>query len=342
MADPPYGRVLLGDEEQLKRSYEAFQRQPVDLDLHNESVPEWDRRQKTIQDTVSVSGPGTFFGGETRSLRFEPTEQEGWWFDRMDIARALPIRVSIRNVWTTGAIVSNIVLRSGPPENYLRMAEHIIALKFGLGLDNVLIRVESGDPPIFEQGSLPLVEALESVGYRQTERPVTYYTVKEPVSVAGPHGSFLTFAPCGERPALHIDSAVVFKGAIGQQRIRFPVTYGNFRRGAEARTNSSLLKVIYCLSIGRLFADIRNMGYNTRNVLIHSRLGYVNRPRLVHNGKCLETGWHRAALDLLAAIALLDRGRFAGEVISYKAGHWLDVQMMRMLYKHDLLRVVSL
>lgn len=337
MVEQPYGNLVFGDEEGLKRSYERFQNQPVDWDLCDGEELPVATEQTTIRNPVQVAGPGTFFGKATSTLRLEPTEAEGWWFDRTDIPGALPIRTSVRNVWTTGSVVSNIVLRSGPPENYMRMVEHIIALKFGMGIDNLMIRVDSGDPPIFERGSLPLVEAIESAEVVKQTRPATYYTVKEPVSVAGPGGSFLAIAPCEGKPVLEIDSAVDFKTAIGKQRIRFPLTYGHFRYGSEARTNSSLLKVIYSLTIGRLFADIRNMGYNTKNVVIASRFGYVNKPRLVHEGKPLESAWHRAVLDLLAALALLDQGRFVARVTSYKAGHWLDVRMMRELHKRGLL-----
>jgi hypothetical protein len=61
---------------------------------------------------------------------------------------------------------------------------------------------------------------------------------------------------------------------------------------------------------------------------------------MMHNGKSLEAAWHRATLDLLAGPALIDRGRFVGRIISYKAGHTLDVQMIRELYRHDLLEEV--
>ena len=54
----------------------------------------------------------------TRSITFEPT-LEGWWLDRSDLPNSLPIRVGISNVWTTGQIVSNIVLRSGNSHNYV-------------------------------------------------------------------------------------------------------------------------------------------------------------------------------------------------------------------------------
>jgi UDP-3-O-acyl-N-acetylglucosamine deacetylase len=96
--------------------------------------------------------------------------------------------------------------------------------------------------------------------------------------------------------------------------------------------------MLFCKTIGLLFADTRNMGYTTRNILVAGPYRYFNEPRLLHNGKSLEAAWHRAALDLLAAIALIDGGRFAGTVISYKSGHGLDVHMVSELYQRSLLR----
>jgi UDP-3-O-acyl-N-acetylglucosamine deacetylase len=264
---------------------------------------------------------------------------EGWWFERTDRPECLPVRVSVRNVWTTGDVVSNIVLRAGPPHNYVRMVEHIIALKVGMGIDNVMIRIDSGDPPLFNRGSLELVEALESAGIRELDKPVNYFTVEHSVTVANSHGGFITLSPgAGREPALNLDCAIDFKTAIGKQRIRFPVTPKNFRYGAEARTNTTALKMLYCRTIGRLFADIRHLGYTKENILIAGRLKYYNKPKLIHNGKSLEAVWHRGAMDLLAALALIEEGQFVGDVISYKAGHGLDVEMIVKLYKNGLLK----
>jgi UDP-3-O-acyl-N-acetylglucosamine deacetylase len=41
-------------------------------------------------------------------------------------------------------------------------------------------------------------------------------------------------------------------------------------------------------------------------------------------------------MDLVAALALIDTGRFVGNVFSYKAGHALDVIMVRKLFERDL------
>ena len=85
-----------------------------------------------------------------------------------------------------------------------------------------------------------------------------------------------------------------------------------------------------------------NLGYSSKNVLIAGRLKYFNKPRLEHEGKALEAVWHRAVLDLNAAVALIEEGRFLGKITSYKAGHSMDVEMIRQIYKHDLLTEVKL
>lgn len=339
MVQEPFGQLLSGSLEDLRRAYDRMQLQPVDWDLMQGAAPDGHRLQRTIGRSVSVSGPGTFLGKATRTLTFEPSEIEGWWFVRDDLPDCLPVRVSIRNVWTTGDTVSNIVLRSGPPQNYIRMVEHIVALKVGLPIDNLMIRLESGDPPLFKRGSLDLVEAIEHAGMVETTKPVQYWTVKERVTVSSGQGNFLIFEPTVDSaPRLTVDCAVDFPTAIGQQRIKFPLTYEHFRRGAEARTNTPFGKMLYVKTIGRIFADLRHLGYTKDNILIAGRHRYINEPKLLHDGKSLEAVWHRAILDLLAAVALLEEGRFAGHITSYRAGHGLDCLAMRLLYKKGLLR----
>ena len=344
MSSEPEHRLLQGDPEVFSRAWASFASLPVDQDLLDEPLYPVPRRQCTIAEPREVKGPGTFFGKETRTIRFEPTDLQGWWFDRTDHPECLPVRVSIRNVWTTGQIVSNIVLRSGAPQNYIRLVEHIIALRHGMDIDNLMIKIDSGDPPLFDLGSLDLVNALNDAGRVTVDKPVPYVTVSEPVSFATPDGKLLLFEPCDPKaPALEIDCAVNFPTAIGQQRIRFRQNPEHCKYGSEARTNTNLQKMLYCKTVGKAFADIRNLGYTSRNVLIASRwFGYVNRPKLIHNGKSLEAVWHRAVLDLLAAVSLIEEGRFLGKISSYKAGHSIDVEMIQALYQHNLLVPVDL
>jgi UDP-3-O-acyl-N-acetylglucosamine deacetylase len=167
MPDSIFGKNLVGDVETLRRAGEAWSRQPIDWNLADGEAQDLRRNQRTIARPVTVQGPGTFFRKTTCTVTFEPTDMEGWWFERSDLPDVLPFAVSARNVWTTGDMVSNIVLRAGPPHNYVRMVEHIVALKVGMGIDNLLIRIGSGDPPLFNRGSLDLVDVLESAGTRR-------------------------------------------------------------------------------------------------------------------------------------------------------------------------------
>lgn len=337
----PVGHILTGDRNAILAAHERFQNQPVDETrlLPEGLAPDGPARRTTLSRQVSVSGPGTFYRRAQRTLTFGPSSVPGWWIERTDLQEALPIAVSIRNVWTSQR---NIVLRSGSPHNYLRMIEHIVALRLGLGVDDICIRTDAGDPPLFDRGSLDLVEAVERAGIVAGDAPATYVTVKEPVTIGGERGDFLTLLPAapGSRH-LRIDCAVDFDSAIGRQRICFDLTRETFTHGAGARTNASFATMAFCKTIGILFADTRNLGYTQRNILIHGRRGYLNEPRLLHAGRSLEAVWHRATLDLLAAIALVDTGRFVGTAVSYRAGHTLDVRLMARLYKQDLLAPVG-
>ncbi|MDR2849804.1 MAG: UDP-3-O-acyl-N-acetylglucosamine deacetylase [Verrucomicrobiota bacterium] len=336
----PLGRILLGENQTVRQAHERFRAQPVDVAELCAGDAGYSPKRTTLGGERSVTGPGTFYGRAQRTLTFGPSAEPGWWIDRTDLAEQLKTRVTIRNVWTSAR---NIVLRSGNPHNYLRMVEHIIALRLGLGVDDVVISTNAGDPPLFDRSSLDLVEAVEQCGIVERDEPARYVTVKEPVTFGGDRGDFLTILPPenGEKK-LRLDVAIDFHSIIGQQRIVFDVTPATFRTGAFARTNASHRQMLAVRAFGFLFADTRNLGYTTDNILIHGKRKFYGEPRLVQasSGKALEPVWHRAALDLLAAIALIDTGRFVGRVVSYRAGHTLDVRAVGLLYLHDLLTTV--
>jgi len=337
MADIDYGIVLVGDESALNSSYEKFLAQAVDQEMLDIPAGDHEWRETTLGNPVSVTGSGTFLGKAQRTLRLEPTSRKGWYFDRTDLPDSMAINVSVVNVWT---VVRNIVLSSGSPHNYMRMVEHIVALKY-MGLDNLMIRMDSGDPPLFDRSSMDLVEAIERGGIVTQSEPAQCVTVKEPVTIVSASGGFLTLSPPedGSR-RFTVDCAIDFPTAIGKQRIQFDVNRKTVKHGASARTNTNLWMMLYCKTIGKVFADTRHLGYTMKNIMVAGPHHYINKPKLIVDGKSLEAVWHRAVLDLLAAIALIDRGRFIGSIKSYKAGHNLDVEMVRELYKRDLLESV--
>lgn len=336
MPDYKIGKTVFGDTAAISAAYERFRVQKIDeIRLASNRSSPFSLKRMGLSGEAPISGVGTFKGSEKQTITFAPSSKPGWWIRRMDQPEQLDTKVDIANLWTSA---QNLVLRSGSPHNYLRMVEHIIALKLGLGVDNVLLKVNSGDPPLFDQSSLPLVKAMEHAKIVETDEDATFVTVKEPVAFGGKRGDFLLFLPAenGERN-LRIDCAISWNTIIGQQRVLFDATSETFRYAAFARTNATHRQYILAKTIGKLFAATRNWGYNKKNILIHGPKKFYTEPRFKVGDKFLEPVWHRATLDLMAALALTGEHRFVGTVVSYRAGHTLDCDAIRALYRNDLL-----
>lgn len=330
------GKTVFGSAASIAAAYEHFRVQPIDeVRLAADRTCPFPNVRRTLESEAQVAGVGTFQGSRKQTLTFAPSAKKGWWIRRMDLPEQLDTEMDISNLWTSA---QNLVMRSGSPHNYLRMVEHIVALKVGLGVDDVLLKVNSGDPPLFDQSSLPLVKAMEHARISDTAEPASYITVKEPVAFGGGRGDFLLFLPAenGERN-LRIDCAISWNTVIGDQRVLFDVTPETFRYAAFARTNATRKQYILAKTVGKLFAATRNWGYNEKNILIHGRRRFYTEPRFPVNGKFLEPVWHRATLDLMAAIALAGPERFVGTVVSYRAGHTLDCDAIRALRRNDLI-----
>ena len=159
MPDYEIGKIVFGSAASVDAAYRLFREQEIDeTRLAACDAEPFPLRRRTLAGEAQVAGIGTFVGSTRQSITFAPSERPGWWIRRMDQPEQLDTQVDISNLWTSA---QNLVLRSGSPHNYLRMVEHIIALKCGLGIDDVLLKVYSGDPPLFDQSSVPLVEAVE-------------------------------------------------------------------------------------------------------------------------------------------------------------------------------------
>lgn len=332
----PIGRTVFGSAASIKAAYDRFQELAIDeTRLAPSRVSPFSGKRVTLASEAQVTDVGTFNGKRSQTLVFAPSEKPGWWIRRIDQPEQLDTLVDVANLWTSA---QNLVLRSGSPHNYLRMVEHIIALKAGLGVDDVLIKVRSGDPPLFDESSLPLIRTMDSAGYREKNEAATYITVKEPVAFGGGRGDFLLFLPAtdGQRN-LRIDCGITWNSVIGDERVLFDVTPETFRYAAYARTNATRKQYLLAKTVGKLFASTRNWGYNERNILIHGRKRFYTEPRFPVNGKFLEPVWHRATLDLMAALSLTGADRFVGTVVSYRAGHTLDCDAVRALYRNDLI-----
>ncbi len=334
MTFPDY-QLLEGTPEALRAGLAALDALPVDEAFPAPSGYAPPTCETTLARPCEATGPGTYAKGVPRTLRFTPAPPgTGWVFDRTDLPLQLPVAAALANVQSASRA---IVLRAGGDANRVRMSEHVICHRLGLGLDNVRVSLDSEDPPLFDVGSMPIVEALQAAGRApQPSAPLRFYTVREPVAWCNPAtGAVLAFEPAldGDR-LLHLDVAIDFPNAIGRQRIQFDLHEEAFAHGAHARTNCRASEMRLARLLGWLLPRYRSLGYTDQNILVADKRGYVNPPRpelTLPDGKSLEAVWHRACLDLVAALSLLPQGRPAGTIRSYKAGHVMDVLFLTQL-----------
>ena len=326
-------QILRGDCARFEQLRATQQAQNIDL---ARPVPEgWQPPQfcTTVVKCGQVACHGTYDGRKERVLRFAPAPAgSGWQIRRNDLLGQYPIAVSLRSLASANRA---FILRSGADNNRFRMAEHVVCQRLGLGLSDLLIECDSEDPPLFDCGSQPLVEALQQAGITTTDTPLRYCTVTSPVAMLNPADrGFLLWEPAheGDR-TLTLDVAIDFPTAIGQQRLLLGVCPENFTFGACARTNCSAREFALLQRFHWLSKDWRHTGYNARNILAAGSSHYVNAPLTqltMDNGKPLEAVWHRSCLDLIAALSLLPM-RPAGRITSYCAGHVLDCEFFAAL-----------
>jgi UDP-3-O-acyl-N-acetylglucosamine deacetylase len=341
---PSDGTLIYGgDAAALAYDAEALSMLPVDEERRAPEGWEPPRFESTVATETTVEGRGTYDKRARRTLRFLPSTASGWRFQRADLPGAAAIPVALSSVRSASRA---LLLGAGEGDaNCMGMAEHIIAHRLGLCLSNLTVEAASYDPPLFNVGSMEIVEALQAAGMREdTARPLPTLTVKQPVAILRPGGSgFLYWEPpatAGDRQ-MRLDVAVDFPTAIGRQRIQFDLCPQAFVHGAHARTNCAASEVLLARTIGWLIPKYRNFGYTRDNILIAGRKRYRNTPGLLlPNGKSLEAVWHRACLDLVAALSLLPHGWPCGRFVSYKGGHVLDVEFLTRLQREGLLQTL--
>ncbi|MBQ4480186.1 MAG: UDP-3-O-acyl-N-acetylglucosamine deacetylase [Victivallales bacterium] len=333
--------LLSGDCKALQQALDALAAQEINLQLTASPPSPPPVFATTIAQPATVSGPATYMRGKQRTLRFLPSETPGWRFKRTDIPNAPEIPAFLSSVIESSRA---IVLKAGPPGNRIRMSEHIVCHRLGLGIDNLLIETDSDDPPLFDSGGVELAEALRCAGHVEVPScPLEHHTVAVPVAYVNPErGSLLAWLPAKAGDSrLHLDVAIDFPTAIGRQRLQIDLTPANFEPGTHARTNCSAKEWRLAHLLGWLLPRYRNLGYTQRNILVADKTSYLNEPRLcLGNGKSLEAVWHRTCMDLCAALSLLPPGRFAGTILSYKAGHAIDVEFLSSLLKQKKLTTI--
>jgi len=132
------------------------------------------KNQRTIAKPCSLSGIGLHTGNKT-TITFKPSPvNTGIRFKRLDIQDAPDIPADIDHV-VDNARDTTI----GIDKVIIRQVEHVLAALYGLEIDNMLIELDSNEPPVGDGSAMPFVEILQKAGFVEQNSPKDFLEIQE-------------------------------------------------------------------------------------------------------------------------------------------------------------------
>ncbi len=297
-------------------------------------------KQRTIAKEVTLKGVGLHTGANV-TMKFVPApENHGYAFKRVDL-EGEPIIEADANYVINTQRGTNLEKRGVK----IQTSEHVLAALVGLEIDNVLIELDSPEPPIMDGSSKFFVEALESAGLVEQDAEREIYEVKDVISYKDETtGSEITIIPADE------------------YQVTTMVDFGTKVLGTQNATLEHLSDFKKDISDSRTFSFLHELEMLLENGLIkggdlNNAIVYVDKEISPETMKKLEKAFNKKKLsvkpngildnltlhypneaarhkllDVIGDLALIGM-RVKGKVIANKPGHYVNTQFAKKLSK---------
>ena len=297
-------------------------------------------KQKTIKEAISLTGVG-LHTGKNVTLTFTPAPvNSGFSFKRVDL-EGMPIIEADAN-YVTNTQRGTCLEKNGVT---IQTSEHVLAALVGLDLDNVIIELNTSEPPIMDGSSKYFVEAIEKAGIVEQDAFREEYVVSEVISYTDEEsGSEILIMPSKNyqvttmvdfgTKVLGTQNATLkhvsqFKDEIADSR-----TF-SFLHELEALLENGLIKggdlnnaIVYVdKEISAKTIEKLKIAFNKDEIAVKPN-GILDNLTLHHPN---EAARHKL-LDVLGDLALIGI-RLRGKVIANKPGHFVNTQFAKKMSK---------
>jgi UDP-3-O-[3-hydroxymyristoyl] N-acetylglucosamine deacetylase/3-hydroxyacyl-[acyl-carrier-protein] dehydratase len=196
--------------------------------------------------------------------------------------------------------------------------EHVLAAIAARGIDNLVIELDAGEPPVADGSSLPFWKALEDAGMKELDAPRRTYRVEEPIFFE--EGDVeITLLPSDR---LQVSFSIDFDHPLVRHQFEsFEITPEIFEREiAPARTFGFLHEIEQLKAAGLI------RGGNLRNAIVIGDDKILNEDHLRFPTELVR---HKI-LDLLGDLKVLNVDLKA-HIIAHRSGHRTHLQLVRIL-----------
>ncbi|WP_194756279.1 UDP-3-O-acyl-N-acetylglucosamine deacetylase [Aliidiomarina indica] len=277
-------------------------------------------KQRTIKQMIATTGVGLHKGNKVNLVLRPAAANTGIIFRRTDLNPHVDIKASPKLVKDTRMCTCLI----NDDNVRISTVEHLLAAVAGMGIDNLIVEVDSHEIPIMDGSSHPFIFLLQSAGIEEQNRPKRFVRVKKAIRVEDgdkwaellPHNGFkIDFAIDFEHPAIADTNQVVSMDFSSQSFIRDI---------SRARTFGFMKDIEY------LRAHNLALGGSFENAVVLDEFRVLNSDGLRYDDEFVK---HK----ILDAVGDLYMGGHSilGHLRAYKSGHALNNQLLVALMENQ-------
>ncbi|CAH9064810.1 UDP-3-O-acyl-N-acetylglucosamine deacetylase [Pseudoalteromonas holothuriae] len=273
-------------------------------------------RQRTIAEVVKATGVG-LHKGEKVTITLRPaSENTGVVFRRVDLDPVVNFETTPEAVGDT-QLCTCLTNKDGIR---LSTTEHLIAAVAAMGIDNLIVELDSAEVPIMDGSALPFIYLLQKGGIKEQNVAKRFIRIKEKVRVEDGD----KWAEITPYDGFHIDFEIAFDHpAINEsrQRIALDITAQSFTEQiSRARTFGFMKDIEY------MHANNLALGGSMDNAVVLDDYKVLNPNGLRYDDEFVK---HKI-LDCVGDMFMTGYN-ILGKITCFKSGHGLNNKLLRQI-----------
>ena len=271
-------------------------------------------KQRTIKKSVQARGVG-IHSGKTVNMKFLPAEpNHGIVFRRMDAGG--------KEVKALNIFVNELVLSTSLQDGDVKVStvEHLMSAFSALGIDNIVVELDSFEVPIMDGSSSPFVFLVQAAGIEEQDASKNFIVIKKPIKVKR-GDSWAELSPYkGFKISIEIDFDHEKVKESGQ---KISIDFSNqsyLKEISRARTFG------YMRDLETLKAANKALGASPDNAIALTDDDILNEDGLRYSNEFVK---HKV-LDIVGDLYLLG-ANVIGHYQGFKTGHFLNNELITTL-----------
>ena len=271
--------------------------------------------QKTISKNISFNGIGLHTGKPVELKLIPSSPNSGIIFKRVDLKKNNIVIPLYSNVADTN-LCTTLVNENGVK---VSTVEHLMGALYGLGIDNLIVEINSQELPILDGSAKIFVEKILNVGIETSSTPIKLIKINKRVYL---EDGKKNISLDKSRVASEIDFEIKYNNKIiKSQRNKLNIFNDDLKTIFESRT--------FCL-----YEDVEKLkqiglakGGSLDNAIVVDENKILNKEGLRNNQEFV----NHKILDCMGDL-YLSGYRIVGSLVTSQGGHGLTNKLLRKLF----------